>query len=641
MGIGPLLSGRLPGSLATNQLMSNIQNANQIINNYQQRVATGQDYFLPSESPASAVRAIGLQKLLERNSQVQQNVQSDLTFLEVSESNLTTINDALNKAKSLVVAGIGSTYSATEKQAMATELDTYITGAIFAANATYNGRYLFGGSNTDEPPFTLDGDGSVIYNGDDFQIQSYTDLDQLLANNVSGASAFQALSTPISSDIDPALSKETKIEDLLNGRGVALGQIQITIDDSVAPQTETIDLSQAKTVGDLETLIEDVFAGGPLTLDVEIDPGSLNGLSITPSAGTVEIENLAGTTVARDLGIETGPVAVVNGEDLNPALTLNTKISELNGGAGIGALTGTGLQITLGAETATVDLEGAETIEDVFNRILETGLDVDVHLNENQNGINLVSRKSGAPFGIGENGGTNAAGLGIRTFTGETLLQDLNGGVGVNVDGEIPLEITRRDGSQVPIDLSGTKTVQDVLDAINAVDPGNLVASLSSVGNGISITDNSGTGPLTIEENTVSVGLGLNGSETGNDNTVALVGSDSNPQDTNGVFAILTGIKAALETGDDVELNRLGGLLDTEIERFTVVRGEVGSRLQSLTAIESRLADKEVQLQEALSSEIDTDIAEVFTQVTYMQTVLQATMQLAASMNQLSLFQLL
>jgi len=82
-------------------------------------------------------------------------------------------------------------------------------------------------------------------------------------------------------------------------------------------------------------------------------------------------------------------------------------------------------------------------------------------------------------------------------------------------------------------------------------------------------------------------------------------------------------------------------LVDDEIDRFTLVRSEVGSRLQSLSIIEDRLADKEVDLQEALSAEIDTDLAEVFTQVTYMQTVLQATMQLSASLQQLSLFQLL
>jgi len=197
MGVGPLLSGRLPGSLATRQLQQNIQNTNQLINNYQQRVATGQDYFVPSESPASAVRAIGLQKLLERNSQVQKNVQADITFLEVSETSLNAVSEALNKAKSFVIAGVGSTNSPAEKQAMATELSSFITSSINAANATYNGRYLFGGSQTEAPPFNLAIDGSVIYSGDNFSIESYTDLNQLESNNVDGESAFLALSEVI------------------------------------------------------------------------------------------------------------------------------------------------------------------------------------------------------------------------------------------------------------------------------------------------------------------------------------------------------------------------------------------------------------------------------------------------------------
>jgi hypothetical protein len=48
-----------------------------------------------------------------------------------------------------------------------------------------------------------------------------------------------------------------------------------------------------------------------------------------------------------------------------------------------------------------------------------------------------------------------------------------------------------------------------VLNAINAADPGVLTASLNAVGNGISITDTSGTGALTVVENNVATALGL------------------------------------------------------------------------------------------------------------------------------------
>ncbi|MEZ6046892.1 MAG: flagellin [Planctomycetaceae bacterium] len=334
-------------------------------------------------------------------------------------------------------------------------------------------------------------------------------------------------------------------------------------------------------------------------------------------------------------------MAQINGSNLNPAVTLQTELSSLNGGTGIGATAGNGLQITVGAETVTVDLDGLDTIEDLFNAIKGTGLDVETSINDAGNGISIRSRRSGADFSIGENGGSNATLLGIRTLTGSTQLSSLNHNTGVNVDGDVPLTITRRDGSTVNIDLSGSQTVQDVLDKINAVDAGNLVASFNTVGNGISITDNSGTGPLIIPDSSVSTGLGINGTESGTDNTVPLVGQDVNPQDTYGTFAILVGVQRALLDGDDVELNRLGEIIDGEIERFTLVRSEIGSRLQALESEANRVGDQRIRLEELLSKEIDTDIAEVITNLSYTQTVLQATLQITASLQQLNLFNLL
>ncbi|MCA9039458.1 MAG: flagellar hook-associated protein FlgL [Planctomycetaceae bacterium] len=641
MSIGPILSGRLPGSLATRQLQSDIAAANQLIFRMQNQVATGQKYFLPSEAPASAIRAIGYQKQIERNEQLQKNIAIDTSFLEVSEAALGTVNDALNKAKSFIISGIGAASSPSEKQAMATELSSLITASLNSANTIHNGRYLFGGSETDAPPFETRVDGSVVYHGDEFENNSTIGVGYLESNNITGHDAFHALTDPVTSDINPALTNETRVEDLLAGRGVQLGRIQVSLENGGAPQVATIDLSKAETIGDIETLLEDAFAGGPLTLDVEVDPTSLNGFRLTPSAGTVTISDITGSYVARDLGIASAATAQINGGNLDPAVTLQTELASLNGGAGIGATVGTGLQITLGAETVTVDLNGLTTIEDLFNAVKGTGLDVETEINSAGNGIAIRSRRSGADFYIGENGGTNATDLGIRTFSGSTQLASLNHNTGVNVDGDIDLLITRRDGTDVEIDLAGSQTVQDVLDAINAVDPGNLVASLNTVGNGISITDNSGTGPLIIPDSSISVGLGINGSETGTNNTVPFVGKDVNPQDTYGTFSLLVGIQRALVNGDDVELNRLGELIDGEIERFTLVRSDIGSRLRSLEDEGSRLADHRINLEEKLSKEIDTDIAEVITNLTYTQTVLQATLQITASLQQLNLFNLL
>ncbi|MDQ3333480.1 MAG: hypothetical protein M3552_23020, partial [Planctomycetota bacterium] len=302
-----------------------------------------------------------------------------------------------------------------------------------------------------------------------------------------------------------------------------------------------------------------------------------------------------------------------------------------------------GLRVTSGSTTAVIDFTGATTVEDVLNAIRAqtkaAGIDVVVGLNDARTGISVAGRTSGSKFSIGENGGTAASDLGLRTFTAQTWLTELNLGIGAPTGEPYRLEITRRDGTSVSLDLSAATNVQDVLNAVNAVDPGVLVASLNTTGNGITLLDDDGmsTGPLTVAMNPLSQALGLAGSEAGADPAVPLVGGDPNPQEAQGVFNLLLRLEKALRTGDDVELNRLAPKIEREIDRFDEVRADVGTRLQTLEEVENRLKDRAVTLQESLSNVFDADLADILSQVAYRQATLEATLRVAAQTMGLSL----
>ncbi len=90
-----------------------------------------------------------------------------------------------------------------------------------------------------------------------------------------------------------------------------------------------------------------------------------------------------------------------------------------------------GLQIVNGEETHTIDLSLAETVEDLLNTLNMSSAGVLAEINGNTTGINVRSRLSGSNFMIGENGGLTATHLGLRTFIGDTRLEDLNFGYGV------------------------------------------------------------------------------------------------------------------------------------------------------------------------------------------------------------------
>ncbi|QDT40857.1 Flagellar hook-associated protein 3 [Gimesia alba] len=749
MGIGPILPGRLPSTMLSERLKVSLNdNARELVN-LQQQVATGQLFSIASESPGAALRTIILQSTYERQAQYQTNIGTNLSLLTMSESALGSVGDALNQAKSISLLGVGNTVTEAERVALANEIASLRTQVVNAGNTTFRGQYLFSGSQTNTTPFEERADGQVVYHGDNHQIQSYIDVQTLLPNNYDGISAFAASTPEVGGDINPALTLQSKISDLNSGRGLNLGSITVTLDNGT-PQTQTVDLSGAETIQDLKTVLEDAFSAGPLTLTVDIDPASQNGLRFTPSAGTVAVSNVVGSTSATELGIASTAVAQINGLDLDPGITLQTTLASLNGGTGIGSTVGTGLVINNGGKTETIDLSTATTIEDVFNLIRTQDPDLNLGINQSQNGLAISSRISGADFSIGENnGGTNAAGLGIATFSASTPLSELNYGRGVDVDstnqlqvirrdgttinldlsgsvtvqdvidkindfetfdgttlladlnlgqgvpvGATTLDITRRDASVVNVSLAGDATVQDVLDSINAVDPGNLVASIDPTTNAIQITDNSGAGPLSIASNVVSDALGLavtepgaintvplqgnfipiklqatlnttgngltifdasgtgpleippieiayalgiDGVETGTDPLVGLVGKEPNPKESTGVISLLSRLEKGLRNGDDREIERIGVLLDVEIGRMNRVRADIGSRMKVLEEADNRLKDQEVKIEEAISNEFHTDLTEVIVEITQRQTAFEANLKITSQSLQLSL----
>ena len=89
-----------------------------------------------------------------------------------------------------------------------------------------------------------------------------------------------------------------------------------------------------------------------------------------------------------------------------------------------------GLILTNGGKSVNLDISQAKTVEDLTNLINASGLNFSAQINATKNGIDVRSRLSGADFTIGENGGTTATQLGIRTYTGTTNLADLNRGIG-------------------------------------------------------------------------------------------------------------------------------------------------------------------------------------------------------------------
>jgi flagellar hook-associated protein 3 FlgL len=328
------------------------------------------------------------------------------------------------------------------------------------------------------------------------------------------------------------------------------------------------------------------------------------------------------------------------------------------GGSGAVLDSNSGIVLTNGGQSKTLDTSTAVTVEDFMNLINGSGLGLRAEINSTRDGVTVRSLLSGADFTIGENGGTTATQFGIRTYTSDTNLADFNRGIGVptNVDAtKSDLLITARDGAQLSINLHNAATVNDVISQINSNAANNtgttkVVAQLAANGNGIELIDQSTltTGSLTVqgvEGSKAAEYLGfvptgqtqVSTSTPDSSGNFTLQSEDRHTLETDSVFNTLLRLRTALQENNTGEIGRSLDRLDTDISRVTFARSEIGSRLQSLDTIGGKLQDENVQLKSALSDDMDVDLVEAISSMTARQYAFQASLQTAASVLNLSL----
>jgi flagellin-like hook-associated protein FlgL len=877
-GIIPIPTTRVGDYFVRQRLVGQIQGDQLDLFRLQTQVSTGRRILRPSDDAPAALRAIALQRTIQRKEQSDRNLSGSRSVLEVAETALNSVADTLRNVRGAAAETVSNLTSPESRQAAIAEINAALSSLITSGNANYNGRYLFAGSRTNELPFDFSGQ-FVEYRGNEKNLQNYVDLEQLFTTNLPGTDVFGGISGEVrgSEDINPQLTADTLLTSINGGNGINTNAaLSINVTNGPSTNSSIVDLSGAVTIGDVIRRIEANPPAGGASIRVEIVD---NGLTVTTTAGTVRIGEVAAGRAARELGIFTPltaiPGASMVGSDLDPVVRLTTPLSDLfgtkangrlvstnanndivvtsatngiafngvsvvyaaggvagsetasynsgsktltvqiedgestandviaainaegtfsakldrrdetsvdltgtgtvninnfgvvtSGGSGTALDTASGLILTNGGEPVTLDISNAVTVEDLFNLISSAGVGLSASINADQNGINVRSVLSGADFTIGENGGTTATQLGIRTYTGSTQLADFNRGVGVETSDSTPaldpskldslsivardgtalavnlagsdslgdvvdrintaagnhvgttsvtasldqfgermvladastpitgalvlqnavgttaaeylrlvpagqtqvasptpatgdyvisggnvidndLSITARDGTQFWVDLTGAVTVDDVLTRIGAAatDAGvALTARLATTGNGIELVDASaGGGTLTV--------AGVEGSQTGEmlgflpNGPVTLDGSgnqvltsnDRHTFEVDSVYNSLIRLRTALQNGDSEAIGEAVDRIDVDLNRVIFARGEIGTRLQTLDAVQTRLEDESVQLKAALSNEVDVDLVEAISNLTARQYALQASLQMSANILSLSI----
>lgn len=637
MAILPLQLARVSNLLRTNLSSSTIARTQQQLLEVQNQLTTGQRINAPSDDPGDAAIVQQLQKLLEQREAYNDNLKHAQSQLSEVDSTLGDLNALLQQAQTIASANVGSDVTPDERASAAAVVQSIYSQVLSLSNKQFEGVFLFGGDRSTEPPFVEDV-GGVRFVGDSNVLKNVYDENTKLSFMVDGAAVFGALSTRVKGSVDltPVLTGNTRLGDLrgAGNTGVQAGSIEI----SNGSVTQIVDLSNADTIQDVANAIDAAGIGG-ITAGVNSTGLTLNATG----ADNITVKEVGGGSTASDLGIlqTTAAGAGTNlvGQAVGPKVTELTQLADLNSGAGIDT---TGLILTNGQTTATIDLSSAVTVEDLLNAVNGSKTGVLAKINDAGNGIDLVNPTQGVQMTIAENGGTTAADIGLRSLSPATPLSELNDGRGVSTVTGPELQITRRDGTSFQVDISSAVTIQDAIDAINAADAGGgVTASFASTGNGLILTDSTGgagqLSAISINFSTAAGDLGLDAPASGN----TLTGRDTNGIEVPGVFGHLQKLRTALTASDQAAITAAAEGLKADYDRIVRVRGETGARVQELEARHNRLEDENLATKGLLSNLQDTDFTDAISRFQTLQTALQASLQTTASMLNLSLLDFL
>ncbi len=636
MAILPLQLARVSNTLRSSVANSQLSRTQQQLLEVQNQLSSGKRLSLASDDPGAAAIVQQLKKTLQQRDAYSQNLRHAQSQLGEVDSTLSDVTDLLQQAQNIASANVGSTVTDAERQGAAAVISSIQQQMLTLANKQFDGVYIFGGDKSNQSPFANVGN-AIKFVGSTTVLQNRYDENSLRPFMIDGGQVFGALSSRVqgSADLTPSISADTRLSDLRGaaGQGVRLGSLRL----SNGTQSAVVNLSGADSLGDV---VDKLNSSGLAGITA-----SLSGGGITLSAGAavnIAVSDISGGTTAADLGILQpgggGVGAAIVGADLLPRITPLTPLAQLRGGAGIDT---SGLTLGNGTLSATVDLSGAVTVEDLLNRINSAATNVQASINAAGTGINIVNPTQGTSMTIGENGGSTAVELGVRSFTGASPLSELNFGKGVRSVAGADFVIHSAGGTEYTVSIAGAAKVSDVLAAINTATGGAVTANLASTGNGIELTDTTtGTDALSVRSinfSSAAADLGLDEPAAGN----RIGGRDVDPVKPEGVFANLQSLYDGLMKNDATTITAAAGGLQNDYQRVVSQRGQAGAQVQEMESRQSRLEDENLATRGLMSGLEDTDFTEAVSRFQTLQTALQAGLQTSGRMLQLSLLDFL
>lgn len=169
---------RITEKMISTNYMASLNNSLSEVNRLNERVTSGRKYQKGSEDPASALKAYQVRSNLSRIDLYQNNVEEVKGILSETETAYTQLSSILSDVNEQILQGSSDTNS-EDRQTFADVLKNYQSQVFSVANASFSSKYVFGGSDLDTIPFSIDASGKLLYHGLDVNDDTLFDSEEI------------------------------------------------------------------------------------------------------------------------------------------------------------------------------------------------------------------------------------------------------------------------------------------------------------------------------------------------------------------------------------------------------------------------------------------------------------------------------
>lgn len=169
-----MYNNRISTAARYNLLTADIQRNEANYNRITQQLASGKKVASITDDPIAAVNIVNTNRQLGQIETFNQNVNMGLEELDNLDDLMKLAEGYLTQAWDKATQANSQTYGVSSLKALKTEIDELTKTMVDLANTEFNDKYVFGGANTNIPPYEINEEtGEIIYNGTTYDNSDY------------------------------------------------------------------------------------------------------------------------------------------------------------------------------------------------------------------------------------------------------------------------------------------------------------------------------------------------------------------------------------------------------------------------------------------------------------------------------------